>query len=836
MLELVAKGVSLHEVLDALTAGIESMAPGCLCSILLLDDTGRLRIGASGRLPAQYMQQVDGLPIGPDVGSCGSAAFRNETIIVEDIATDYRWAAAKELPLGFGLRACWSVPIRDPNHRVLGTFAMYHRKPGSPKPGELSVVEAGAHLAGNAIVRLTSERRLKETVERLRLAEEAAGFGVWEMDVDSGEVTLSEGAAKVSGIPAGASKAQRSDLEARIHPDDRVVVKTVIDHAIQNGHDHEVEFRVPMPDGTLRWCRSRGSFQPTDGGRRRVVGSIVDITREKVMIQQLRDSAERMKLAEQAAHFGIWEDDLTTDTITISGGLVSLFGGRTRSSRRFPAKKFASLLRPDHLSALNAAIARAVSDRQPFHVEIETPLRDGSTRWHRIQGRAEFAGEHPKRIIGAAIDITREKRMQHSLEQARLKAEAAVQARREIEKANAELAAIVECAGNAIISQDLAGNVLTWNRGAERIYGFSSAEMIGNSMAMLIPSGRVEEDLALMERVRNGEGTEHLETTRLTKSNGLIHILLTVSPIRDQQGNVIGAAHVAWDVTHLKQLERQIAHVQKLESIGQLAAGIAHEINTPIQYIGDNGKFLEEAFRDLLLYAEACGRRQAQLPVSSERDDPARDPLEEDLDYFREEIPKAIEHLLHGVEQVARIVGAMKEFSHPGPLEKIPVDINRGIESTILVSRNEWKYIADVTTDFDPELPPVPCLAGDFNQVILNLIVNAAHAIAEVRKDSDPKGSIHITTRKYDGYAEIRVSDTGCGIPQAIQSKVFDPFFTTKPVGKGTGQGLALAHSVIVQKHKGRIRLESQPGRGTTFIIQLPLEHDPAEASTVTSL
>jgi signal transduction histidine kinase len=165
----------------------------------------------------------------------------------------------------------------------------------------------------------------------------------------------------------------------------------------------------------------------------------------------------------------------------------------------------------------------------------------------------------------------------------------------------------------------------------------------------------------------------------------------------------------------------------------------------------------------------------------------------------------------------------MKEFSHPGPAEKVPVDINRAIESTVLVSKSEWKYLAGLTMDFDQELPPVPCLAGEFNQVILNLIVNAAHAISDVVKDSGAMGTIRIVTRR-DGHAvEIRVSDTGCGIPKAHQSKVFDPFFTTKAVGKGTGQGLAIAYGVIVQKHGGTIQLESEPGSGTTFIIRLPL-------------
>jgi signal transduction histidine kinase len=205
------------------------------------------------------------------------------------------------------------------------------------------------------------------------------------------------------------------------------------------------------------------------------------------------------------------------------------------------------------------------------------------------------------------------------------------------------------------------------------------------------------------------------------------------------------------------------------------------------------------------------------------------DELEEivrqaDIDYLRDEVPKAIHQLAEGVEHVARIVRAMKEFSHPGPIEKTPLDLRRAIESTVLVSKNEWKYVADVTTDFDPELPPVPCVAGEFNQVMLNLIVNAAHAIGDVVNGSGGKGTIQVSTRRQGAWAEIRVRDTGIGIPEAIQPKVFDPFFTTKQVGKGTGQGLSIAHGVIVKKHGGRLSFDTQCGAGTTFLIELPLE------------
>jgi PAS domain S-box-containing protein len=304
---------------------------------------------------------------------------------------------------------------------------------------------------------------------------------------------------------------------------------------------------------------------------------------------------------------------------------------------------------------------------------------------------------------------------------------------------------------------------------------------------------------------------------RVVWPDGSIHWLHSKARVIGGEDRVIG---VDFEITQIKQLQSQLAQAQKLESVGHLAAGIAHEINTPIQYIGDNGKFLEDAFRDLIQFAEARAGKEtagAAPPLS-------QTAVEEGvLEYLREEVPKAITQLLEGVEQVARIVRAMKEFSHPGPVEKAAADINRAIENTILVSKNEWKYVADLTVDLDPNLPPIPCVVGEFHQVVLNLIVNAAHAIGCVVNDSGLKGKIHISTRQIDSAVEVRISDTGGGIPEAIQSKVFDPFFTTKPVGKGTGQGLAIAYSVVVQKHKGVLTFETEAGLGTTFIIQLPL-------------
>jgi signal transduction histidine kinase len=282
-----------------------------------------------------------------------------------------------------------------------------------------------------------------------------------------------------------------------------------------------------------------------------------------------------------------------------------------------------------------------------------------------------------------------------------------------------------------------------------------------------------------------------------------------------------------------KLMEIQLRAAQKLESIGQLAAGIAHEINTPTQYIGDNVRFLESSFSDLRKMHDRFGKlleavkaNTATAELIGETEACLR---EADVGFLMAEIPGAIQQTLEGVDRVSKIVRAMKDFSHPGTEEKTPVNLNKALETTLTVARNEWKYVAEIETDFDPDLPPVPCMPGEFNQVILNLVVNAAHAIAEATAgDSKRKGRITASTRRCGDWAEVRIRDTGCGIAEKIRHKIFDPFFTTKPVGKGTGQGLAMAHTAIVERHQGTLTFETELGVGTVFIIRLPLK--PAAA------
>ncbi|GAB6176232.1 hypothetical protein JCM16814_11230 [Desulfobaculum senezii] len=285
-------------------------------------------------------------------------------------------------------------------------------------------------------------------------------------------------------------------------------------------------------------------------------------------------------------------------------------------------------------------------------------------------------------------------------------------------------------------------------------------------------------------------------------------------------------AVVLVDVSERKDLERQLSVAQKMESIGLLASGIAHEINTPIQYAGDSVRFLREAIADMLEVFGACTaltQRAKDAGIAAQEVERLEELAEEaDMDFVAEEAPRACDRVLDGVGRVASIVLAMKNFAHPGNEEKKAVDLNKALANTITISKNEWKYVAELSFDPDAELPMVTCLAGDINQVLLNIIVNSAHAIREVVGDSGDKGRITITTSHDEHSVRVRVADTGSGIKKENVNKIFDPFFTTKEVGKGTGQGLAITHDIIVNKHGGKIDVQSEVGKGTTMTITLP--------------
>jgi len=286
MLELVANGAPLAAVLDTLTRAIERISPQSSCTIMLLDEVHRRRLlMASGpSLPQSYLDAADGLEIGPDVGSCGSAAYRNETTIVEDIATDHRFAAARDFVLSYGLRSCWSQPIRDSKGSVLGTFATYRRVASRPRPQELRLARVAGQLAGNAIERIRAQRALIDAVRSLNLAETAARFGIWEADFERDTVTISSGLAALLERPAARCELSRTEFEAMVHPDDRNALWSGGEGSRRATGTLQAEFRLTLPSGALHWMRSQWMFVPGSKPATRATGAMIDITSEREML------------------------------------------------------------------------------------------------------------------------------------------------------------------------------------------------------------------------------------------------------------------------------------------------------------------------------------------------------------------------------------------------------------------------------------------------------------------------------------------------------------------------------------------------------------------------
>jgi two-component system NtrC family sensor kinase len=388
---------------------------------------------------------------------------------------------------------------------------------------------------------------------------------------------------------------------------------------------------------------------------------------------------------------------------------------------------------------------------------------------------------------------------------------------------NAELeryAAFVSATDDAIVTMSFDGLIADWNPAAEKLYGFTEAEALGQPVTLLFPAGGPGVLDALSE-VREGAPTS-FETAQLRKDGSTVHTAVILSRICDRAGVPSGVMGIARDIGEQKARDAQSQQESKLESLGRLSAGLAHEINSPIQFVGDNARFLEEAYQELIRVVEVYrGLLDTSNPIGwNERQERVREAEAGiDFDYLQKEIPSAVEQTLEGIDRVSTIVRAMKTFSHPGHKEQVPADLNEALAATVTVTRHQVSDVAELHLQL-ADLPPVRCNIADMNQVFLNLIVNAADAIEETGQ----RGVITVSTAVDGEDAVIRIRDTGGGIPDDVRPKIFDPFFTTKDVGRGSGQGLPLARGVVQEGHGGSLTVDSVPGQGTTFTVRIPVD------------
>jgi len=558
------------------------------------------------------------------------------------------------------------------------------------------------------------------------------------------------------------------------------------------------------------------SISPIFDDTRQMTGFVSiarDITRRKQTEQALLTSEEKFRqLAENISEVFWIVSAAAPGLLYVSPAYEQVWGRTCESLYRSPLSWAESIHPDDVQKALKTNQRQLRGEKVDSVYRIHTP--DGQEKW--IRDRAfpvrDAAGQLT-RIVGLAEDISARK-----LAEERLRAS---------EERYREL---FENASDLVYTFDLDLHITSLNRMAEQTIGYSRDEALQMNLRQLLDPQQAQPLARAIQQLVSFQAATKIELDIRAKEGRWLKLEMNPRLIY-RESKPVGIQAIARDITGRDVAEIELRQAQKLESVGRLASGIAHEINTPMQFVGDNVRFLQDAFGELLSllqkFHELCkstNEMRSGPRFASELD---RIAAESDSDYVLKEIPKALAQTLDGIQRVVTIVRAMKEFAHPESKGMVPADLNKALGNTLTVARNELKYVAEVETDFG-ELPPVVCSVSDMNQVFLNLLVNAAHAIADVVKESGKKGKIRVSTSREDGTAVIAISDTGSGIPENIRHRIFDPFFTTKEVGRGTGQGLAIARSVI-DRHKGTLTFETEVGRGTCFYVRLPIANSATQ-------
>jgi two-component system NtrC family sensor kinase len=554
------------------------------------------------------------------------------------------------------------------------------------------------------------------------------------------------------------------------------------------------------------------ALSPVFDGDGRVTGIAIvgrDITQRKLAELALQSSEEKFRQLAENVREVFWIMSPSGDRVLYVSPAYEQVWGRSCASLYGNSMAWTESIHPDDVEQTRRDFARQLQGELIDSVyRIRTP--EGQEKWIRDRAFPVRARNGRRTgIVGLAEDISERK-----LAEERMRAS---------EERYREL---FENASDLVYTFDLNLQITSLNRMAEETMGYRREEALGMTLSDVVGAGQWDR----VERAVANLGSDHaaakFEVEVQAKDGRRVN--LEVNPrLIYRDGVAVGIQAIARDVTGRNQAEMELRQAQKLESVGRLASGIAHEINTPMQFVGDNVHFLEDCFSGIerilfTLHAYAVPAGAGGSDPSDLAGELLRLEKEVDTAWMLKEIPEAIRQTLDGVERVVTIVRAMKEFAHPESRGRARADLNKALLNTLTVARNELKYVANVETDFH-DLPLVDCSVSDLNQVFLNLLVNAAHAIADVVRGTEAKGTIRLHTEMEDGMVLITIADTGAGIPESIRERIFDPFFTTKEVGRGTGQGLAIARAVI-DRHKGKLTFESEVGKGTTFFIRLPIE------------
>lgn len=656
------------------------------------------------------------------------------------------------------------------------------------------------------------QQELEKSEERFRTALEIVNDGIWDWNFESGEVYFSPRYFSMLGYDGNGLTSWSDVLRELVHPEDAPLMNREIEQKLKKGKPYSLEIRMRHKNGEWRWVLSRGRASEfnSQGSPVRAMGTHVDITELKQAAIQLRENESNLALAQRIANMGSWELARGAEHMVWSDQVFHLFGyipGEIEPTVDF----LRSLILPEDRKVVDNILSCSFLSDQSNRDEFRIRRADGVIRTLLSVVSAEKKADDSSEIFhGVFLDITNRKEAEN----------------RYIEQQTILDSILTGIKAAFLIVDPDTMEILDTNEQAESLFGLEREKILKIRCPKLLSYKLCDSnDDGENSSIYDSDSFLNREVTLQLDDEAIVPVSLSrIELVKD--GSYCFAL-IMFDITEKKSLERQLAFAQKLEAVGQLASGIAHEINTPIQYIGGNLSYMESSFEKMKILIE---RANALVEEFDKRDEKLnsidffKNALEDvNSEFLAEEFPLAVKDSLEGVEQVAAIVLAMKRFSHPDVEDKKAVNINESIKNVVIVAKNEWKYSSDLEMHLLENLPLVMCYPGEINQALLNVLVNAAQANSEKMESTGKMGKIDISTAIKDGFVEISIADTGSGINEKNADKVFDPFFTTKEVGKGTGQGLAITYA-IMEKHGGSIDFESEPGEGTLFKLRIPAD------------
>ncbi len=871
ILEMIAKGATLGDTLNTLVEIIQQQSKDVMGSILILAPDGEhLLHGAAPSLPESYNAAVNGVAIGPNVGSCGTAVYRGEQVIVTDIATDPLWANFRDLALSFGLGACWSTPIFSSQSQVLGTFAMYSAQPRSPHFFELQLIEAVRNVAGIAIERKQAEEslkqlnqelenrveqrtaQLKQTEERWQLALKGNNDGIWDWNLQTGEIFLSDRFKEITGYEHRPNLDYFDEWNSSTHPDDlALVIQAFQDHLDKKTPHYIVEYRLWCYNSAYKWILSRGQALWDESGKAvRIVGSITDITERKEAESALRESEAKFQKLSANLPGMIYQCLLRADGSFsfpyMSPACREMFELEPEAIMQNSALLI-DLVHPDDRQKYYESVAISAQTLQAWQWEGRLVLPSGKIRWFQVNSRPEAKENGDILWDGISIDITNRKEAELALQESQ-------QFIQKIADATPGILYLYDLEEQRNVYANCSvGTILG--------YSFDDITRMGASLTteLIHPEDlpKVVEHHASFTAIEDGEIRE-IEYRMLAADSQWFWLQSRDSVFsRNAEGQPKVIIGFAQDITARKQADEslrqsevrerekarelesalrslrstqsQLIQTEKMSSLGQLVAGIAHEVNNPVNFIHANIDYLQQYTRQLL---DLVSLYEDEYPEPNPK---ILDRIQEiDLDFMAQDLIKIVGSMQVGTDRIRQIVLSLRNFSRLDESAMKPVDIHAGIDSTLLILQHRLKSHdsrpeIEVIKEFG-KLPHVECYASQLNQVFMNILANGIDAIEEryhklsvLRSKTNPGLITICTCVTAHSTVMVKISDSGTGIPQEIVDRIFNPFFTTKAVGKGTGLGMSIAHSIVVEKHKGKIECVSQVGCGTTFAIEIPI-------------